>query len=71
MKTIVTVKGIHCSSCKVLIEDVASEIEGVQSCTVDVKTGKTTVQHTDSLAAANLKKQLKEKLAPLGEYQIG
>ncbi len=66
MKTIITVKGTHCNSCKMLIEEVCAEIPGVKFCKVDFKTGKTVLEHEGSL---DLKK-LKKEIEGLGEYKV-
>ena len=66
MKTIITVKGTHCNSCKQLIEEVCSEMPGVKSCSVDFKTGKTVIEHEGKL---DLKK-LKKEIEGLGEYKV-
>jgi copper chaperone CopZ len=47
--TTLKITGMHCTSCKALIEDVASEIPGVQSCAVDVPAGTATVEHDATL----------------------
>ncbi len=60
------VKGTHCASCKALIEDVCKETEGVTSCTVDFKTGKTVIEHTRLIDMAKLKKEIES----LGEYKV-
>lgn len=66
MNSIITVKGTHCKSCKMLIEEVCAEIPGVKSCTVDFKTGKTVIEHDEKL---DLKK-LKKEIEGLGEYTV-
>ena len=66
MKTQFTVKGTHCNSCKILIEDVCSEMKGFKSSTVDFKTGKTEVEH-DSSCNLNL---LKKEIESAGEYKV-
>lgn len=66
MKTQLTVKGTHCVSCKALIEDVCKEIDGIKSCTVDFKTGKTVIEHTKPLDMAKLKKEIES----LGKYKV-
>lgn len=66
MKTTITVKGTHCNSCKILIEEVCSEISGVKSCSVDFKTGKTAIEHDGKL---DLKK-LKKEIEAVGEYKV-
>ncbi|MEK6863349.1 MAG: heavy metal-associated domain-containing protein [Nanoarchaeota archaeon] len=66
MKTILLIKGMHCKSCKMLIEDACSEIAGVKSCSVDFKAGKMVVEHDGTL---DLKK-LKKEIEGLGKYKI-
>jgi len=66
MKTIITIKGTHCNSCKLLIEEVCSEMPGVKSCSVDFKTGKAVIEHDGKL---DLKK-LKKEIEGLGKYKV-
>ncbi len=66
MKTIIYIKGTHCNSCKVLIEDVCKEQNGVISCNVDFKTGKTEIEHTEKLDLKLLKKEIES----LGDYSV-
>ena len=66
MKTIFYIKGTHCNSCKVLIEDVCKETEGVINCNVDFKTGKTEIEHTEKLNLETLKKEIES----LGNYKV-
>lgn len=66
MKTTLTVKGMHCQSCKVLIEDVCSEIVGVKSCTLDFKSGKLVVEHESGLDM----KRVKKEIEGAGEYKV-
>ncbi len=66
MKTTLTVKGMHCKSCKILIEDVLGDIEGVNSANVDPETGKTTIEHEDSLDISLVKKEIEEA----GDYSV-
>ena len=65
MKQTITIEGMHCDSCKVLIEDIASAINGIKSCKVDVKSGKMIVEHE----VADLK-QLKKEIEAAGEYKV-
>ena len=58
MKKILTVKGTHCTSCKELIEEVCREMPGVNSATVDFKTGKTVIEHEKPLYMKKLKKEI-------------
>lgn len=66
MKTTIKVKGTHCKSCKMLIEDVCSDISGVQSCIVDFKTGTTIIEHEPSVDLRKLAKEIEA----LGEYKV-
>ena len=66
MKTILTVKGTHCNSCKILIEEVCSETKGIISGTLDFKTGKLLLEHEP---AADLK-GLKKEIEKLGSYTV-
>lgn len=66
MKTALTVKGTHCKSCKMLIEDICSEILGVKSYSVNFKTGKTVIEHDGKLDLRKLKKEIES----LGKYTV-
>lgn len=66
MKTILTVKGMHCESCKVLIEDTCKDIKGIKSCKVDFKTGKVELEHEKPIDLNLIKKEIKS----LGDYDI-
>ena len=66
MKTTVTIKGMHCSSCKEVIEDACKDISGVKACTVDFKSGKTVVEHDNTVTFDQLKKEIES----LGQYEV-
>lgn len=66
MKTTVFIKGMHCASCKALIEDACKEIKGVSSCAVDYATGKTEIEHDSTIDWEALKKEI----ATLGSYKV-
>ena len=66
MKTTITVKRTHCNSCKMLIEEVCSEIPGVKSCLVDFTSGKTVIEHEGKLDLKKLQKEIEK----LGEYKV-
>ena len=66
MKKTLTIKGMHCTSCKELIEEVSKEISGIQSCTVDVKGGKAVVVYEGQVDWGKLKKEIEA----LGEYKV-
>ncbi len=66
MKTTLTIKGTHCASCKALIEDVCTAVPGIQSCSVDFKTGKTEIEHDEHTDWEHFKKEIES----LGEYTV-
>ncbi|QQG38657.1 MAG: heavy-metal-associated domain-containing protein [Candidatus Woesearchaeota archaeon] len=66
MKKIFTVEGTHCPACKALIEDVCKDINGVKSCSVDFKTGKTIIKYDEKLDL-NL---VKREIEALGGYKV-
>lgn len=66
MKTTFTVKGTHCPSCKLLIEDVCNDIAGVRSCTANYETGSVEIEHDAALDVGKIKKEIEG----LGQYHI-
>lgn len=64
--TTITIKGTHCKSCKLLIEDVCKDIKGVKLCQVDFQTGKTVIEHDESFDL-NL---FRREVEGLGQYKI-
>lgn len=58
MKTTFIIKGTHCASCKVLIEDLCRVVKGVQSCVVDFTTGKVVVEHDEKADWGSFKKEI-------------
>lgn len=66
MKTIITIKGMHCESCKVLIEDTCKDIKGIKSFKVDFKTGKTEIEHAKPIDLNAVKKEIEN----LGDYKV-
>lgn len=66
MQTNIKITGMHCDSCKALIEDVASEVQGVQSCTVDRATGKGVIEHDPSFDFATFAKEIES----LDKYKV-
>jgi copper chaperone CopZ len=66
MQTTLTIKGTHCNSCKALIEDVCTEIPGINSCNVDFKTGITAIEHEEKVDWQKFKKEVES----LGEYKV-
>ena len=66
MKTILTIKGTHCASCKALIEDVCQDDTSVSSCIVDFKTGRTEIEHSAEFKLDVLKKEIES----VGSYKV-
>ncbi|MEK7529568.1 MAG: heavy metal-associated domain-containing protein [Patescibacteria group bacterium] len=66
MNTTLMIQGTHCRSCKILIEDVCREMAGVRVCHVDFNTGKTEVEHDESLDW----KTFKQEIESLGTYHV-
>lgn len=64
--TTITIQGTHCNACKLLIEDVCSEIKGIKSCTVNFQTGETVVEHDEALDWQAFKKEIES----LGNYKV-
>lgn len=60
MQTNIHITGMHCASCKSLIEDVASDIPGVQSCTIDPATGMGVLVHDAPFDFAVFVKEIEE-----------
>lgn len=48
MTTIFKLSGLHCSSCKELIEDAARAVPGVEHAAVNLKASVLTVEHDNS-----------------------
>lgn len=66
MKTILEIKGMHCASCKMLIEDICKDVPGVLACDVDVQAGKATIEHDASLDPA----VIKQEISSLDSYAV-
>lgn len=64
--TTVQIEGTHCHSCKMLIEDVCAETDGIISCDVDFKTGQTTIEHDENVDWEAFKKEVES----LGDYKV-
>lgn len=64
MITTLKITGMHCASCKALIEDVCGEVKGVRSASVDPKTGIATIEHDDALDPATFVSEIRG----LGDY---
>ncbi len=66
MKTLITIKGMHCGSCKALIEEVSQDVAGVTACIVDLKKGNAEVEHESTLSFD----LLKQEIEGLGQYTV-
>ena len=66
MQTTITIRGTHCNACKALIEDVAKDIKGIQSCVVDFATGKTEIEYESDDVLDNFAKEVDI----LGNYKV-
>lgn len=66
MMTTYNITGMHCASCKELIEEVCGELPGVQSCTVDASTGVAQITHDGSFSTRSFQKAI----TPLGDYAV-
>lgn len=66
MKTIATIRGTHCNSCKLLIEDVSRDIAGVQSSEVNLESGEITIEHDEHFN----QNEYKNEIEGLGGYSV-
>ncbi len=66
MQTNIKITGMHCASCKTLIEDVASELPGVASCTVNAATGEGVIEHDETFDFA----KFTEEVQALDNYRV-
>ena len=60
------VTGMHCHSCKALIEDVCKDFPGVVDSEVNAQTGEAVVDYEGELDKAKLKSEIEA----LGEYKV-
>lgn len=65
MTTTLKIQGIHCASCKTLIEEVCREIPGVTSCDVSMDENAVRIEHDASVPVDRLQKEIEA----LGEYK--
>jgi len=66
MTTTIKIDGMHCASCKALIEDVAGETPGVKSCVVDIGKGQGVIEHDERFVLSDLVKEIEG----LGDYKV-
>lgn len=65
MITTFTIQGMHCTSCKALIEDACLEIPGVTSCSVDIASHTARMEHDGSVDP----KKIRQEIESLGSYK--
>jgi len=65
MITTLKIQGMHCASCKALIEDVCQEIPGVTACNVDIASNIAKIEHDSSVSPDTIRHEIEE----LGDYQ--
>ena len=61
MEKTIKVKGMHCSSCNLLLEDVVSEIKGVNSVKADFQAGKVAVDYLDQSLLPKIKSAIEKE----------
>lgn len=49
MKTVVSVPGLHCNSCTLLVKDVSSEFPAIKDVNINLTTKRVEIDHTDDL----------------------
>lgn len=66
-KTNIQIKGMHCSSCEILVEDELLEVPGVQSATVNFREGKAEVCHMGRLDHEGVSKAIQKAGYAIGK----
>jgi len=67
MKHIFPIIGMHCASCKILIEKMVSRLEGVNAVSVNYATEKMTIEYDEKVTSLHEIKQAVEKA---GNYRL-
>jgi len=67
MKKIYPIVGMHCASCKALIEDVVGDVDGVQSVKVNYATEKMAIEYDENLVNVDV---LKKAVKSAGSYEL-
>ena len=65
MITTLNIQGMHCASCKLLIEDACQDIPGVTSCAVDVANNTARIEHNESVDPETIRREIES----LGSYK--
>lgn len=60
MEKTLAVKGMHCNSCKIIVEEVSMEVEGIQKASADFEKGKVELSFKDESALPKVKKAIEE-----------
>lgn len=66
MQTQLNITGMHCASCKALLEDVAKDFSQVKSVDVNPEKGTMTLEHDPGLSLSDLQKEIEG----LGDYHV-
>ncbi|MBP7005855.1 heavy-metal-associated domain-containing protein [Patescibacteria group bacterium] len=66
MTTTFRVEGMHCASCKYLIEDVCREIPGIQSGVLDFDRKILAIEHASEADLSLVEKEI----AKVGDYRV-
>lgn len=67
MKTIFPIVGMHCASCKALIEEMVGDVAGVSSVKVNFAAEKMSIEYDDSRVTVDM---LKKAVASAGSYKL-
>ena len=59
METTLKVSGMHCTACKMLVEDAIGEIKGAQAVSVDYTTGAVAVSYDSDETLEKIKKAIR------------
>ncbi len=58
MQTTVSIPGMHCDSCAMLIKDVSAEFSEIKNVQVNLSTKKVLLEHDDALDLPKWKKEI-------------
>ncbi|MCX6776128.1 MAG: sulfite exporter TauE/SafE family protein [Candidatus Micrarchaeota archaeon] len=60
-KTTLKVEGMHCNSCKMIVEDAVSHLKGVKNATVDLNSNTLKMEYESSATLREVERKLEEK----------
>lgn len=66
MKTILKIEGLHCASCKAVIEDIAGDFPEIKSANVDVAGGTAVIEHDEKFDLAKFVQEINN----IGQYKV-